>query len=125
MEYLYSELTRKLIGLAVQVHRELGPGLLENTYKECFAYELSKSGIQYQLEVRCPVVYKEVEIDCGYRIDILVEDKIILELKSVARLLPVHEAQLLTYLRLSDKKIGLLINFNEKLLKNGIKRLIL
>lgn len=125
MENLNSELTKKVIGLALQVHRELGPGLLESAYKECLAYELSKSDIQFQLEVRCPVVYKEMKIDCGYRIDILIEDKLILELKSVAGLQPIHEAQLLTYLRLSNKKIGLLINFNEKLLKNGIKRLVL
>jgi GxxExxY protein len=125
MELIFEELTEKIIGLAIEVHKELGPGLLENTYKQCLAYELKKSNINFQLEVNCPIIYKDVQISCGYRIDFLVDDKIIMELKCVDKILPIHEAQLLTYLKLYNKEVGLLINFNEKLLKNGIKRMII
>ncbi|HOV15004.1 MAG TPA: GxxExxY protein [Spirochaetota bacterium] len=125
MNYLYNELTEKIIGLSISVHKELGPGLLENVYKQCLAYELSKANIDFQLEVECPVFYKDIKINCGYRIDILVENKIILELKSVDKLIPVYDSQLLTYMKLFKLKLGLLINFNEKILKDGIKRLIL
>lgn len=121
----HSNLTEKIIGLAIEVHKELGPGLLENTYKQCLAYELKNNDIQFQLEVNLPVKYKEVQISCGYRIDMLIDDKIIIELKNVEKIIPIHEAQPLTYMKLSNKKIGLLINFNEELLKKGIKRLIL
>jgi GxxExxY protein len=125
MKLVFEELTEKIIGLAIEVHKELGPGLLENTYKQCLAYELKKSDISFQLEVNCPIIYKEVQISCGFRIDLLVEDKIIIELKCVDKIIPIHEAQLLTYLKLYNKRVGLLINFNEKLLKDGIKRMII
>lgn len=125
MKLILEELTEKIIGLAIEVHKALGPGLLENTYKQCLAYELTNANIDFQLEINCPITYKDIQIPCGFRIDILVEDKIILELKSVDKIAPIHEAQLLTYLKLFKKKVGLIINFNEKYLKNGIKRMIL
>ncbi len=121
----FDNLSNKIIGLAIEVHKELGPGLLENTYKQCFAYELSQSQINFQMEVELPVVYKKINISCGYRIDLLIEDTIIIELKSVEKLLPIHKAQLLTYMKLADKSIGLLMNFNTKILKEGIKRFVL
>lgn len=121
----FDELSNKVIGLAIEVHRELGPGLLENTYKQCLAYELSQAKIDFQMEVELPVKYKNILISCGYRIDLLIENKLILELKSVDKIAPVHEAQLLTYMRLANIKIGLLMNFNEKVLKDGIKRFVL
>lgn len=121
----FDELSNKVIGLAIEVHRELGPGLLENTYKQCLAYELSQAKINFQMEVELPVKYKNILISCGYRIDLLIENKLILELKSVDKIAPVHEAQLLTYMRLANIKIGLLMNFNEKVLKDGIKRFVL
>ncbi len=121
----FDKLSNKVIGLALEVHKQLGPGLLESTYKQCLAYELSKANISFNLECEIPIKYKEIQISCGYRIDILVENKIILELKSVEKILPIHEAQILTYMKLSNKKIGLLINFNVSLLKEGIKRFIL
>ena len=125
MEYLYKELTERVIGLSIIVHKELCPGLLENVYKRCLAYELSRSNIDFQLEVECPVIYKQIKISCGYRIDLLIDNKIIVELKSVEKLTSIHEAQILTYMKLFNKKLGLLINFNERLLKDGVKRLIL
>ncbi|MEW6608617.1 MAG: GxxExxY protein [bacterium] len=121
----FDELSKKVIGLAIEVHRELGPGLLENTYKQCLAYELSQAGINFQMEMGLPVKYKNIHISCGYRIDFLIENELILELKSVDNIVPVHEAQLLTYMRLANIKIGLLMNFNEKRLKDGIKRFVL
>jgi len=120
----FDELSRKVIGLSIEVHRELGPGLLENTYKQCLAYELSQAGINFKIEVELPVKYKNILISCGYRIDLLIEDTLIIELKSVDKILPIHEAQLLTYMKLSGIKTGLLINFNELLLKDGIKRFV-
>ncbi|OGF58851.1 MAG: GxxExxY protein [Candidatus Fischerbacteria bacterium RBG_13_37_8] len=120
----FDKLSNKVIGLAIEVHRELGPGLLENAYKQCLAYELRQAKINFQTEVELPVRYKNVLISSGYRIDLLIENTLILELKSVSNLLPLHEAQLLTYMRLADIKIGLLINFNEKFLRNGIKRFV-
>lgn len=125
MEYLYKELTERVIGLSIIVHKELGPGLLENVYKRCLAYELSRSNIDFKLEVECLVIYKQIKISCGYRIDLLIDNKIIVELKSVEKLTSIHEAQILTYMKLFNKKLGLLINFNERLLKDGVKRLIL
>jgi GxxExxY protein len=125
MKLIFEELTEKIIGLAIEVHKELGPGLLENTYKQCLAYELSKSNIAFLMELSCPVIYKDIQISCGYRIDLLVEDKIIVELKSIDKLTALHEAQLLTYLKLYKKQVGLLINFNERLLKDGVKRFVL
>ena len=121
----FDTLSNRVIGLAIEVHRELGPGLLENTYKQCLAYELSKAGIAFQLEAELPVFYKEIRISCGYRIDLFVENALIVELKSVDEIHPIYEAQLLTYMKLSKVKTGLLINFNEKLLKDGIKRYVL
>jgi len=121
----FDELSNKIIGCAIEVHKQLGPGLLENTYKQCLGYELSQLGINFQIETELPVIYKNVKINCGYRIDILVENQIIIELKAVESLQPVHEAQILTYMKLSNISIGLLINFNQKYLKNGLKRFVL
>ena len=121
----FDKLSRKVIGLSIEVHRELGPGLLENTYKQCLAYELSQAEINFQMEVELPVKYKNVLISCGYRIDLLIENNLIIELKSVDKIIPIHEAQLLTYMKLSGIKVGLLMNFNEIVLKDGIKRFVL
>ena len=121
----FDELSNRVIACAIEVHRELGPGLLESTYEHCLAAELTESRIQFATQVPLPVTYKNQKIDCGYRVDVLIEDSLILELKSVEKLLPIHEAQLLTYLKLSNIKIGLLLNFNTTLLKNGIKRMVL
>ena len=120
----FDELSKKVIGLAIEVHRNLGPGLLESTYKQCLGYELSQAGIKFCMEMNLPVEYKTIQIQCGYRMDLIIEDKIIIEVKSVEKLSPVHVAQILTYMKLSKTGIGLLINFNEKILKDGIKRLI-
>ena len=120
----FDELSNKVIGCALNVHRELGPGLLESTYEQCLCYELSKAGIQFERQKELPVQYQNVTIDCGYRIDILVEGRLIIELKSVEQLQRIHEAQLLTYMKLSAIRIGLLVNFNSVLLKDGIKRLV-
>lgn len=122
---LYEDLTEKIIGAAIEVHKELGPGLLENVYSECLSYELSQLGLHYKKELNLPVKYKTELLDCNYRVDFLIEDKVIVELKSVEKILKVHEAQLLTYMKLSDKRVGLLINFNTDTLKAGIKRFIL
>jgi GxxExxY protein len=119
-----SDLTGKIIGIAIEVHRILGPGLLENAYKECLYYKLLKSGIRCIKEKPIPLIFEGVIMDCGYRIDILVEDEIVIEIKSVEKLTDVHIAQTLTYIKLGNFRIGLLINFNVVLLKNGIKRLI-
>jgi GxxExxY protein len=119
-----NELTEIIIGCAIEVHKILGPGLLESAYEECLAYELQNVGLKIERQKPVPVVYKEIKLECGYRIDILVEDSVILELKSVEELSPVHEAQTLTYMKFADKKIGLLINFNVTLLKNGLRRFI-
>jgi len=124
-KYLFSELTEQIIGYAIEVHRELGPGLLESAYQQCLAYELSKSSLSFSMEKELPVTYKQVHLDCGYPLDFVVEDKVIIELKSVEKILPIHHAQILTYMKLADLKIGLLVNFNVQILKNGIERLIL
>jgi GxxExxY protein len=116
-------LTERIIGAAIEVHRVTGPGLLESAYMECLCYELSRIGLEFRRQVQMPVSYKGLNLDCGYRLDLLVEDSVIVELKAVDHLLPVHSAQLLTYLRLSGRKIGLLMNFNERVLKDGLKRL--
>jgi GxxExxY protein len=118
-------LTEKIIGFAIEVHRQLGPGLLESAYEECLCYELRQSGLIFRRQVPLPVVYKTIRLDCGYRIDIIVEEKVILELKTVERLIPVHDAQLLTYLKLSSIRTGLLLNFNSPVLKDGIRRMVL
>ena len=117
-----NKITEKIIGCAIEVHKLLGPGLLESAYEECLTYELAKAGLKTERQKPIPVVYKEIHLECGYRIDILVEDMVILELKTVESFCPVHEAQILTYLKFSKKRTGLLINFNITVLKNGIKR---
>ena len=118
-----NKITEAIIGAAIEVHRALGPGLLESAYAACLAYELRERGYKVLQEVPLPLVYKEIKLDCGYRLDLLVNDAVIVEVKSVESLAPVHEAQLLSYLKLVDCKIGLLINFNVKMLKYGVKRL--
>ena len=120
-----NKLTSKILECAFTVHTELGPGLLENAYEECLFYELKKAGLKVERQKALPLVYKEIKLDAGYRIDLLVENKVIVELKSVEALNDIHIAQVLTYLKLSKCEIGLLMNFNVKSLKNGIKRLIL
>jgi GxxExxY protein len=117
-----NELSGKIIGLCIEIHRELGPGLLESAYEECLAYELSKAGLPFERQRALPVRYKEVRLDCGYRLDFIVEGALIVELKAVTELHPIHEAQLLTYLKLDKKSLGLLINFNVPALKQGVKR---
>jgi len=121
----HDPLTQRVIGAAIEVHRHLGPGLLESTYERCLAHELSLSGIQVERQVELPVRYKGLTLDNGYRMDLLINSSLILELKSVEKLTGIHEAQLLTYMKLSGLNKGLLINFNEPLLKNGIKRFVL
>src|SRR5436309_1695377 len=117
-----NELSGKVIGLCIEIHRELGPGLLESAYEECLAYELSNAGLRFERQRALPVRYKEVQLDCGYRLDFVIEGALILELKAVTELHPIHEAQLLTYLKLDRKSLGLLINFNVPVLKQGVKR---
>ena len=117
-------ITQKIIGAAINVHRALGPGLLESAHEACLAFELIQNGLRVEQQKPLPLVYREVKLDCGYRLDLLVEGGVIVEIKSVDGLLPIHEAQLLSYLRLSSCKVGLLINFNVKVLKNGIRRLV-
>jgi len=117
-----NKVTEKIIGCAIEVHRILGPGLLESAYEECLAFELKNAGLRVERQKAVPIVFKEIKLDCGYRIDILVEDLVIVELKTVDTFNPVHEAQILTYMKFADKELGLLINFNVTLLKNGIKR---
>ncbi|NCA85931.1 MAG: GxxExxY protein [Clostridia bacterium] len=117
-------LTKTIIGAAIKVHRELGPGLLESVYRECLFYELNKTGLFVEKEKKLPVVYYDVIMEIGYRVDFLIEKQIIVEIKSVKSLTDIHTAQMLTYLKLNNNKLGLLINFNEKLLKDGIVRLI-
>ena len=119
-----NEISEKIIGAAIQVHRTLGPGLLESTYEACLKYELEKRGLKVLSQVGLPVVYDGMKIDLGYKLDILVEDAVIIELKAVTTVTPLHEAQLLSYLKLSGKHLGLLINFNATLLKDGITRRI-
>jgi GxxExxY protein len=121
----FSALSQQVIGCAIEVHRVLGPGLLESTYEQCLARELSLNNIEFVTQHPLPVEYKGVRIDCGYRVDVLVANEIILELKSVQELMPVHEAQLLTYMRLAGMKQGFLINFNVRRLKDGLKSFVL
>ncbi len=121
----FDNLSNRVIGCAIEVHRQLGPGLLESTYEQCLAHELKLEGIGFKLQHPQPVDYKGIRLECGYRIDLLVEDELIVELKSVERIKGIHVAQLLTYLRLSGIKTGLLMNFNVRKLKDGIKRYVL
>jgi len=118
-----NEITETIIGAAIEVHRALGPGLLESAYEACLAYELAERGVKVERQKELPLRYREVDLDCGYRLDLLVEDAVVVEVKSVDRLEPIHDAQVLSYLRLSGRHLGLLINFNVKMLKTGIKRL--
>lgn len=120
-----NEITHEILDSAYKVHTALGPGLLESSYKTCLVYELRKKGLRVEVEKPLPLIYEEVLMECGYRIDILVEDAVVIELKNVEALADVHTAQVLTYLKLSGKKVGLLINFYTKSLKNGIKRVVL
>jgi GxxExxY protein len=117
--------TAAIIGAAIEVHRQLGPGLLESAYEQCLCHELHLRGMPFECQVDLPVSYKGLQLDCGYKIDLVVGNEVIVELKSVERILPVHEAQLLTYMKLSGKRVGLLINFNSSLLTQGIIRRVL
>lgn len=119
---IHETLTEQVIGAAMEVHRALGPGLLESVYEECLCHELHLLGLRFQRQVIVPVVYKGVSLDCGYRLDLIVEDTVVLELKCVDRVLPINEAQLLTYFKLLHKPVGFIINFNVPVLRNGIFR---
>lgn len=121
----FEELSHRVIGCALEVHKALGPGLLESAYGRCLAHELSLADVPYKAQHPLPVFYKGLSLDCGYRMDLLVDDRLIVELKSVERLQPIHEAQLLTYLKLANVRIGLLMNFNVTVLRDGIKRMVL
>ena len=121
----FEDLTKKIIGAAIEVHKALGPGLLESAYEACLCHELHLRGLLFKRQQPLPVRYKGIELDCGYVLDIIVDDKVVLELKAVEELLPVHEAQLLSYLRLGGYKIGLLLDFHAPVLKDGLKRMVL
>ena len=120
-----NQLTSRIIGAAIEVHRHLGPGLLESAYETCLAYELAQRGLTYERQKPLPLVYKEIHLDQGYRVDLLVDGKVIVEVKVVDNIAPVHEAQVLSYMRFSGCQIGLLLNFNVTLLKHGIRRFVL
>ena len=122
--YNENELSNIIIGCAIEIHKQLGPGLLESAYQECLYYKLLKSGLKVQKELSCPVIYKEIKLEYGYRIDLLVENLVVIELKAVEKLTPNNKAQLLTYLKPGNHKLGLLINFNESILKTGLKRIV-
>ena len=117
-------ITRRIIGAAIEVHKAVGPGLLESAYQACLAFELRERNLKVDEQVPLPLLYKEVKLDCGYRIDLIVEDAVIVEIKAVEHLAPIHEAQLLSYLRLVHKRVGLLINFHSRVLKEGLKRIV-
>ena len=117
-----NQITEKIIGCAIEVHKFLGPGLLESAYEECLYYEINTVGLFVERQKPVPIMYKEIKLECGYRIDLLVENRVVVELKTVDAFSPVHEAQILTYMKFAGKEIGLLINFDVVLLKNGIKR---
>ncbi len=118
-----NEITKNIIGAAIEVHRTLGPGLLESTYEACLFYELEQMGLYVERQVELPIKYKNVSLETGYRIDLIVENEVIVELKSVKELLPVHTAQIITYMKISNKSKGLLMNFNEAKLIDGVKRI--
>jgi GxxExxY protein len=124
MEEKLNAITERIIAAAIAVHRALGPGLLESAYEACLAFELAKRGLEIERQKGLPITYRGVNVDCGYRIDLLVEGAVVVELKAVERLEPIHEAQLLSYLKLSGCKVGLLINFNVKVLKDGLRRMV-
>lgn len=119
-----NELTHLIIGKAIEIHRTFGPGLLESSYQECLYYELKQAGLQVEKEKVLPLVYKEITLEKGYRIDLLIENTVVIEIKCVEKLAPVHTAQVLTYMKLGKHKLGLLINFNSKILKDGVRRYI-
>ncbi|MFB0538014.1 MAG: GxxExxY protein [Anaerolineae bacterium] len=119
-----NQITEHIIGAAIAVHRALGPGLLESAYEACLAFELAQRGLKVEQQKPLPVLYREVKLDCAYRLDLLVEETVIVEIKAVDRLSPIHQAQLLSYLKLSGCKVGLLINFNVRVLKDGIRRMV-
>ncbi len=120
-----SELTSQIIGAAIEVHRALGPGLLESCYEACLCYELSQRGLKFERQSPIPVVYKEVKLDCGFKADLIVEDSVVVELKAVDKLTDVHQAQVMTHMRLTGMQVGLLINFNVRYLKQGLRRIVL
>ena len=120
-----NQITEKIIGCAIEVHKQLGPGLLESAYEECLFYEIINSGLNVKKQLTLPLVYKEIKLDAGYRIDLIVEDQVIVEIKSVDALAEIHKAQLMTYMKLANIKLGLLINFNVLRLKDGIVRWII
>jgi len=117
-------LTRRIIGAAIEVHKVLGPGLLESAYETCLAFELRQQGFHVEQQQPLPVVYKSEKLDCGYRLDLVIENSVILEIKAVEHLAPIHDAQLLSYLRLSNKRVGLIINFHVRVLKDGLRRIV-
>ena len=117
-------LSERVIGCAIEVHRHLGPGLLESAYEDCLCFELAQAGLSTRRQVELPVLYKGIRLAVGYRLDLLVEERLVLEIKSVERVLPIHEAQLLTYLRMSGLRAGLVLNFNHVVLKEGIRRVV-
>jgi len=119
-----NELTDRIIGAAIEVHRHLGPGLLEAVYEECLCYELSQMGLRFNRQVHLPINYKGIKFESAYKMDLVVEDAIVIEIKAIEELLPVHAAQLLTYLKSSNKRVGLLLNFNVPILKSGLKRIV-
>ena len=121
----FDELSNRVIGCAIEVHRNLGPGLLESAYEQCLAREFSLADVNFEIQKSIPISYKGIQLDCGYRLDLFVENRLILEIKSVDKLLPIHEAQILTYMKLAKVSVGLLINFNVELLKEGIRRFVL
>ncbi len=118
------EISHRIIGAAIEVHRNLGPGLLESAYQSCLAFELKQLGVKLEEQKPLPVIYKDMRLDCGYRLDLVVEDEIIIEVKAIEKLVPIHEAQLLSYLRLAKKRVGFLMNFHVPVLKNGLKRIV-
>jgi GxxExxY protein len=118
----FDPLTQRVIGCAMEVHKALGPGLLESAYEECLAHELYSSGLRFARQMPLPILYKGIRLDCGYRLDLVVDEQVVIELKSIESVLPIHEAQILTYLRLSGMRTGLILNFNVSALKDGIHR---
>ena len=118
------EIATKIVAAAIKVHSVLGPGLLESSYQKCMEYELKKDGLRVECEVALPIIYEKVRIDAGYRIDMIVEDAVIIENKTVEKIMPIHEAQLLTYLKMTDCKIGFILNWNVTRMKDGIKRMV-
>lgn len=119
-----NKITEAIINGAINVHRTLGPGLLESAYEACMVYELAQAGLKVEQQKPLPIVYGKVKLECGYRLDLMIEKEVILEIKSIEKLMPIHQAQLLSYLKLSERKVGLLINFNVKVLKDGVKRIV-